>query len=391
MTWLEKTKKAAKKEFSNLSLPNRKVEEWHYHSAEKYYALPEKAEKDSHEFSYVSAVNIHFINGKLASPLPKGISVLPLKKALETKKISKKLWDELSQQKDKFSFYNEAYAKEGLFFELKGKLDEPIVVQYHNSSEALPLRNYFLFAANSSAEVFESFSGDAEAHSHSFFHLKAGAKCKHIRLQANRGSHYSYVKVRCDKDAKYDVIQNNFFSRFSRQNFYVELQDRGAEANAKGLSVMSEKEIVDTYLDFVHNSPQTFSDQLFKSILDDQSQATFTGKVFVAPQAELVRAEQLNKSILLSNQALINSRPQLEIYTDDVKCAHGSTTSQLSKEELFYLQSRNISTEQALKMLVTAFAEEILSETESRSVHDFVLQHFHQAVEGLDFRGVLNV
>ncbi len=159
-----------------------------------------------------------------------------------------------------------------------------------------------------------------------------------------------------------------------RNNTNIVMEMEGNEAHLYGLYLLSGKTHVDNHTMVDNTKPNCFSNELYKGILDDSSSGVFSGKIFVRPDAQKTNAYQSNKNILLSNNATINTKPQLEIFADDVKCSHGCTIGQLDEEALFYLRSRGISKEHAQSMLLKAFAEDIVEQIKYEPLRSYVEQ-----------------
>jgi Fe-S cluster assembly protein SufD len=149
--------------------------------------------------------------------------------------------------------------------------------------------------------------------------------------------------------------------RITRNNLNIELRGKNCSARLNGLYVVSDESHIDNHSLVNHASPECYSNELYKGVLDGKAHGVFNGRIYVRRDAQKTNAYQSNKSLLLSDDAVMNSKPQLEIYADDVKCSHGATTGQLDPESMFYLRSRGIGEQQARALLTTAFAEEIVN------------------------------
>lgn len=179
------------------------------------------------------------------------------------------------------------------------------------------------------------------------------------------------------ESSTYTNINFDGGSGLNRNDIEVVLKEKYAHTNLYGLYALKENQFSDNFINVHHQAAETTSNQLFKGILKDKSRAVFTGKVLVDAGANLVNSSQLNKNILLDNSAHVQTEPQLEVYTDDVKCGHGATVGQLSDEEIFYLESRGISKEHAFQLLCQAYANEILSNIESKEVMNFFKERLY--------------
>jgi Fe-S cluster assembly protein SufD len=160
-----------------------------------------------------------------------------------------------------------------------------------------------------------------------------------------------------------------------RNNLNVDLNDEGAECNMNGLYMMKSDQHVDNHTLIKHVAPNCLSNELYKGILNEQSKGVFNGKVMVMPYAQKTNAFQSNANILLTDEAQVFSKPELEIYADDVKCSHGSTTGQLDEEALFYLQTRGMTEDGARNLLLYAFAKEVLEKLSNKALKEEIDQY----------------
>ena len=148
--------------------------------------------------------------------------------------------------------------------------------------------------------------------------------------------------------------------------------DKGGYANLNGLSTIKDDQHHDQHIIIDHFKNTCQSKQLFKYILSDRSSGVFNGKVVVKEDTKQTNADQANKNLLLSPEAIMNTNPQLEIYSEDVKCSHGSTTGQIDKEALFYLQSRGISKSKAIELIINGFAKDIIEQINNEDVKNYI-------------------
>jgi Fe-S cluster assembly protein SufD len=167
----------------------------------------------------------------------------------------------------------------------------------------------------------------------------------------------------------------------TRNNINCVLDGEGIECTLNGLYLGRQQQVVDHHTAIFHNKPNCNSHEFYHGILDDKSQGVFNGKIFVRPEAQKTDAKQTNRNLLLSNDATIDTKPQLEIFADDVRCTHGATIGQLDQESIFYLRARGIGLETARKMLLHAFANEIVHRISIESVRqklDAELFHLYE-------------
>lgn len=177
-----------------------------------------------------------------------------------------------------------------------------------------------------------------------------------------------------EQDSTYENINIHKGSRVTRHNAHSEINFTNATSSIHGLYVINNETHIDTNSFIYHNAPHTFSHQLYKTVLDDSSRGVFTGLIRVEKDAQFIESKQLNKNLLLTKKAQANSRPQLEIYADDVKCAHGSTTGQINEDELFYFESRGINKDKARSILAKAFINEVVFKIQNNDIKKYITQ-----------------
>jgi len=210
--------------------------------------------------------------------------------------------------------------------------------------------------------------------------LAEGAQVNHTKVQ-KQGNEAIHINTTAIAQARNSVYKNqaiSFGAKISRQNLIVHQMAEQTETSLTGLAFIDDDQLADTHSCIAHNYPHGSSKQLHKCIADGRSHAVFNGKIQVAKLAQQTDSAQLSRNLLLSGKARVDTKPQLEIFADNVKCAHGATVSQLDAEEIFYLQSRAIDAESAAKLLTYAFATEAISQIPvvsiQRSLSSFVLE-----------------
>jgi Fe-S cluster assembly protein SufD len=227
---------------------------------------------------------------------------------------------------------------------------------------------------NSQATIIESYAATADA---AYFTngvveivLKDGARLEHYKVQRESVDAYHVATTSVDLGPKssYDSTTINFGARLSRHDIHVTMANEGAECWVDGLYVVSSDQHTDTHSVIDHRQPHCTSHQLYKGILDGRSRAVFNGKIFVRHGAQKTDAMQTNKNLLLSNDARVDTKPQLEILADDVKCAHGAAVGQIEEDELFYLETRGIHPDLAKNLLTYGFAEEVIGKIKVDSI-----------------------
>jgi len=201
--------------------------------------------------------------------------------------------------------------------------------------------------------------------------LGPGSTLIHERLQEESAAaqHLSDLHVRLDEDSHYRHVIAALGGAWSRTDLRLNLAGKDAQADLDGLMLARDKQLTDVHLDIQHTAPGCTSRESFKGILDGRGKVVFDGRILVAQDAQKTDASLSNHNLLLSRSAEVDTKPQLEIYADDVKCSHGTTVGELDQDMLFYLRSRGIPTPRARQMLCQGFAEEILDQIENSALH----------------------
>ena len=216
---------------------------------------------------------------------------------------------------------------------------------------------------------------------------REGAVIDHYRLQqeSERAFHIATSQVHQERSSNYTSYAISLGAQVARHTLNVALTDENIETTLDGLYVVTGRQHTDSHTTIDHQRPHSVSNQLYKGILDGSSRAVFNGKVFVREGALLTDARQMNKNLLLSPDAHIDTKPQLEIFADDVKCAHGATVGQLEDEELFYLSTRGIPPKRARALLTYGFAEDVISRIKLKSARELldrvILDKLRQSLE----------
>lgn len=230
----------------------------------------------------------------------------------------------------------------------------------------------FVVEAGSKAAVIENYESDSKSFTDSGFQifLEDNASLTHYRIQKESAEalHIGTTEVTLSGGSLYNSTNINLGGGLSRHDVHIKFTAEGGEAFVDGLYMLNGKQHHDTHSTIDHALPNCISHQTYKGVLNDKSRGVFNGKVFVRENASGTDAQQSNKNLLLSNDARVDTKPQLEIFNDDVKCSHGATVGQLEDEELFYLLSRGLSQTLAKNLLTYGFAEEIINKIEIEAI-----------------------
>jgi FeS assembly protein SufD len=260
----------------------------------------------------------------------------------------------------------------------KTKLTKPLKFTYFESSGAVKaLTLHFKIRSQAEVSILENYSGSASTHvlaTETYFTLESASQVEHVQFDHSgaEGLHHQVTIAKAARDAQYRNVAFHLGGKLIRRNLALELTEAGAHGESYALYLTQGEEHSDLSTVIHHLAPDTTSDQVAKGILDGNSKGIFTGRIHIHPKAQRVASGQLNKNLLLSKKAQAHSQPQLEIFADDVKCSHGSTTGQLSPEEIFYFKARGIPEERARTLLAHAFGMEVVIKIADRTIRNLI-------------------
>jgi len=404
-SWLERFRERAMDHFQASGFPGVTDEEWKYTNVTPIArgefspvvgggSAVSLTEAELSAFSYPEATGsrLVFLNGLLVvenSSLTKastGVVALGLDEALQSERFSEVVREFLGRvvehHENGFTALNTAFAGNGAFvFIPKGLVVEsPLHLLFlsrqseeHANVAGFP-RVLVLAEEHSNATIIESYAGlDESMHFTNALVevvLKDGASLTHYRVQNENAKalHVTTTGAELGRHSRFDTTNITLGAKLSRHNLSVTMDHEGAECWVDGLYLVGGDQHTDTHSVIDHKQPHCTSHQLYKGILDGKSRAVFNGKVFVRHGALGTDANQTNKNLLLSNEAHVDTKPQLEILADDVKCAHGAAIGQLDEDELFYLASRGIHQDLARNLLTYGFAEEVIAKIKIDSI-----------------------
>ena len=252
-------------------------------------------------------------------------------------------------------------------------LEKPIEFNFEADAETANFPHIIVVAeAGSKAVIIESYESEGKSFTNSAIQIfvEDNANLTHYRVQKESAESYNIgtTEIILKRGSFYNSTNINLGARLSRHDIHLKFTAEAGECFVDGLYMLDGNQHHDTHSTIDHTLPNCVSHQSYKGVLNDKSRGVFNGKVFVRENASGTDAQQSNKNLLLSNDARIDTKPQLEIYNDDVKCAHGATVGQLEEEELFYLLSRGLNESLARNLLTYGFAEEIVNKIEIESI-----------------------
>jgi Fe-S cluster assembly protein SufD len=394
--WLVTLRRDAIERFAELGFPTTKHEEWRFTNIAALAATPfepaapvESATVRSQlaQSSYADLVcpRLVFLNGRcapeLSDPMPAGVKAGSLRAALTERSpvVERQLTRYADFQKHPFVALNSAFMEDGALVEIAkdAVLEKPIYLLYVSVPDGKPAvthpRNLILAGRGAQATVIEGYVGlefrisnfgKSVYFSNAVTELVAdeGAIVNHYKVEQESGAafHVATLVFHQARSSTVNTCTIQFGGKLVREEVRNVLDGEGAESTFNGLYVISGEQHVDNHTTLDHAQPHCASREFYKGVLDGHAHAVFNGRIIVRQDAQKTDSKQSNKNLLLSADAVIDSKPQLEIYADDVKCTHGATIGQVDQEAVFYLRSRGIGLEDARSLLVQAFASDII-------------------------------
>ncbi len=405
--WLRQLQLEEHNNFLARGLPLRRDERWKYSDVaflEKENYRPATLLDEEHGRTQAAAkhaalpesIFIVMVNGCFSpalsqlAKLPAGVVLCSMRDALtQHGDLLKKYL--LPAAASAFANLNMALLTDGIFLHVAENvtLTTPLHVLYLNAQQSHIVsspRHLFVLEKSARAVILEEHSAQGQDNYFTNIvtdvHTAANASLKLFKIQndSRAATHFSQTVVQQSKDSAVEIFHLAVGAKFAREDVFVNLNEPGAHADVNGLYFLNhDAQHIDHHIQIDHKAPHGSSNMLYKGILDQQSHGVFNGKIFAHPGAAKTRSEQANHNLLMSKAAVIDTKPEFEIYADDVKCAHGATVGQVDAEALFYLRSRGVDAHTALKMLTFAFAENVLA----RITEPAIAQYMHNIWDGI--------
>lgn len=406
--WLTALHKAGLAHFAELGIPTTSHEEWRFTNVQPVAGLPlrlagggtiSESDLNRQAFPGLTATRLVFVDGRYAPALSAAPSTGGLARSLGADEVP--LPPELRQQMARHARYddnafaalNTAFMEDGAVVHVAAGrvVGEPIHVMYVSTGRRehalIQPRTLIVAEPNSQVRVIEHHIGLREVTTvtNAVTEIVVGenASVEHIKVQEESGTAY-HIATLATQQARSSRLLSHSISLgglLTRNTIHCALDGVGAEAVLNGLYLGRGKQLVDHHTAIFHNQPNCPSHEYYHGILDGNSTAVFNGKIFVRPEAQKTDAKQTNRNILLSGDATVHTKPQLEIFADDVKCTHGATVGQLDEQSIFYLRARGIGLENARKMLLHAFASEIVNRITIEAVRERLDQQLFDLYE----------
>ena len=402
-SWLHEIRRAAMAGFAEKGFPTTRQEEWRNTNVAPIAAVPFQPATTplsppqrggelrilQHPLADLGCPKLVFINGRFAKQLstlealPKGVQAGSLAEGLASgaKTLERHLARYAADYREHaFVALNTAFIEDGAFIEIpKGVvLEKPIYLLYVSDPSGLPTvsypRNLIVAGRESQATIIEAYVGEGARRSagaaDSVYFTNAvsevavgeGAVIAYHRVQQENENAFHFGRLVFHQERSSNVATHSIATggRLVREEVLAVLDGEGAEATLAGMYVITGHQHIDNQTTLDHAQPHCSSREVYKGVLDGESSAVFNGKIIVRKDAQKTDSKQSNKNLLLSEKAIIDTKPALEIYADDVKCTHGATIGQIDPDAIFYLRSRGIGRQEARDLLTYAFANDIL-------------------------------
>lgn len=417
LPWLQALRAEALAQFAEQGFPSPREEEWRYTNVsgiEKKLFVPSADLKTGvidtdwlKSYQLENAWSVVLVNGHFSAELsvltdlPETVSVMSMADALakQPDQVEKYFGLAASQSEHSFIAFNTAWFSDGLFVHVPAKqvLDRPIQLLHIVTGDDAMATTRNIIIADEMAELkvvetfiakdgvyAESLSGTGSAGGSSNAYLTAAVTEVFIgsnadltlykmQSESEKAYHFGGSYVKQARDARFTHHNFAFGGLLARSDIHADL-DHGSECELNGLYLGVKRQHIDNHTRINHLKPYGISRELYKGVLDDRARGVFQGRVIVAIDAQKTDSQMNNRNLLLSDDAEADTKPQLEIYADDVKCGHGVTVGQLDEKSIFYLQSRCVDEETARNMLTFAFANEMVDKVKIRDLHDMILE-----------------
>ena len=365
-------------EFKESGIPTSKEEFWKYTNPsiinDSEFSLGAPSEINDDDFDII------IVNGKLVKKIEK-VQNTDVQNGLSTKVLESNFFN---KTKNPFINLNNAFLTDGCVINFENGSEEDIrilnIVNNTNLEQIIHPRIIIKAGKNSNVTILEEvrFLGEMKnlVNSVTNFYLEEGANVEHVMIDDFSENTYqiSNVIVKQEKDSTFSSYNYSNAKKLARKDFIVELKGRGSHCDLRGVYLADNDNHIDHHTIIEHEKEHCTSNELYKGILSGKSTGVFNGRIHVHDEAQKTDAIQSNQNILLSDNAIIHTKPELEIYADDVKCTHGATVGQLDEKGIFYLRARGIKRKEAQKMMMRAYVGEVLSGIKSDKTRDNLLE-----------------
>ena len=397
--WFSKQRQSAFNIFQKSGFPSTRKENWKYTDvrpiAKNLFSniangsvVISDNEIDAILFKELECIELVFVNGTYSEKysniknLPNELTIKNMANALGNDEdfLKKHLSQYVNDNSSSFTALNTAFIQDGAYINVPSDLilERPISITYVSKDNsnifATHPRNLIFMGENSKATIIENYIGidDTNYFTNAVTEtsLSQGASLEHYKIQqeSSNAFHIGNLNTSQNKDSRFESHSISIGGALVRNDINAQLNEEGAEIIMNGLYMTDNAQHIDNHTRVDHFKPYTQSNQNYRGVLNGKSRGVFNGKVVVHPQAQKIEAYQNNANLLLSDDAEIDTKPELEIYADDVKCNHGATIGQLDNDMLFYLRSRAVDEQTARSLLTYAFVDEIINNISFQSI-----------------------
>ena len=400
LLWLEEQRLKALSQFSEQGFPSSHEEEWRYTNVsaieKKKFSPAINKTKNLVDIEWLKlyqlqeAWSVVLVDGHFSpelsslEDLPVDVLVMGMADALQ--KLPETLENYINQSvnidENSFIAFNTAWFTDGLFVSVNAKriLEKPIQVLHVATQQDVlaATRTVIILDKMAEASIIETYVGYNNAYLSStvtevFVGQNAHLTLYKMQCESEKAYHFGGIYVKQDRDAHFTHHNFAFGALLARSDIHTDL-DHASECELNGLYLGVKRQHIDSHTRINHIKPHGISRELYKGVLDNRARGVFQGRVIVAKDAQQTDSQMNNRNLLLSDDAEADSKPQLEIYADDVKCGHGVTVGQLDEKSIFYLQSRCIDEEVARNILTFAFANEMVDRIKIKVLHEMILE-----------------
>jgi Fe-S cluster assembly protein SufD len=409
--WLKTIRLNAYSEFLKQNLPTRKVEHWKYNdmfflTQAEFHSTP-LASKSNSEISDLTlelpnAFIFIFINGQYSPEhssdlIDSNVSATPFSQANEQQiELVSSCLSSAQQNTNLLIQLNAGLSQDGLLIEVESnkKIDKPIYLFHLNTcgDENQIFANQILISCGTGSEcqliehfVSEKCETTQLALQQSVIHLQPNSQCDHYRLnlETTTSMQVSRALFLLDKDSSLNSFYYSEGSQLNKTDIDIRHQGKNSESNLTGIYLPSKTQCIDYHTNIEHRVANCTSREVFRGIIADSAKATFNGKIHIFKDAQKSDAQLSNKNLLLTNQAEINTKPELEIYADDVVCAHGATVAKIDNKAVYYMQTRGINETRAKKMLSIGFINELLERVENEPLSHYLIDQIQSCLSDI--------
>jgi len=402
--WLAEVRQRGQDLCRNQTMPGKKTEGWKYTNLRALQKNTYTGKAESSELTdalkaqavipALDAIRLVFVNGYWNAALSEGLSDLPdgvtlsrfanAEKSLQTV-ISSTLDQQIMLEKHPFASLNSASLSDGVVFKVGRniRMDRPVHLVYINTRQELDYsvntRLLVVLESGAEASIIEHYA-EGESDQNGFTNsvteitLAENAHLNHYRFQLEHETalHIGQVSAALSRDATLNSFYIGFGGKLKRIDAIVQYAGEGAHCDMNGIYLTRNDQLMDYHTCVEHAVPRCTTQESFRGIVGDRSKAVFNGRIHIHPQAQKTAAQMSNKNLLTSNKAEVDTKPELEIYADDVQCAHGATVAQLDETAMHYLRTRGVSEQDARMMLSFGFINELVNQLQSKVLADFI-------------------